>query len=101
MKKKITLDAVYAASGEVVVRKIKDEMIIITVSGETADEPPYFLNSTGQAIWRKLNGRKNLKTVIAVLAAEFGCSAKVIEKDVISLVDQLLKKKLLKEVCVK
>jgi hypothetical protein len=103
MKKQVTPDAVYAVSGDVVVRKIEDEVIIIPVTDGTDDSQnePYFLNSTGQAVWRKLNGKRNLKTVVESLAFEFKCSARVIEKDVIELVRKLLKKKLLVEVSVK
>jgi hypothetical protein len=101
MKKQIILDAVYRASGDVVVRKVEDEIIIIPVTEEPGDTEPYFLNSTGQAVWRKLNGKRNLKTVIDSLAAEFKCSVSVIEKDVIGLADKLLKKKLLVEVFAK
>ena len=103
MKKRITLDAVYAASGNVVVRKIKDEIIIIPITDETGgtQNKPYFLNSTGKAVWRKLNGSRNLNEVIKALASEFKCPVKEIEKDVIGLVDMLLKRKLLVEISVK
>ena len=56
------------------------------------------LNTTGQAIWHKLNGRASLKDIVKDLAAEFNAPAKVIEKDVIGFVEKLLIREMLIEV---
>ncbi|PKN37740.1 MAG: hypothetical protein CVU62_08430 [Deltaproteobacteria bacterium HGW-Deltaproteobacteria-2] len=100
MKTKIKPDAVYVASGDVVVREVESEMIIIPFASGVNDSEnePYFLNTTGQVIWQSLDGRKSLKEIIMDLAAEFKVPVKVIEKDVIGFVEKLLMRKMLVEV---
>ena len=101
MKTKIKLDARYAASGDVVVRKVERDVIILPFASgvDDAENEPYFLNATGQIIWRRLDGRRSLKEIVADLAAEFKAPIKVIEKDVIEFVEKLLRRKMLREVC--
>jgi hypothetical protein len=100
MKAKINMDALYKASNNVVVRKVEDEIIIIPFASgaDDAENEPYFLNVTGQIIWKRLNGRKRLKEVVKDLASEYKTPAEVIEKDVVEFVKKLLKRKMLVEV---
>jgi hypothetical protein len=100
MKTSIKTDAVFAASGDVVVRLVENEMVLFSVAPceDEADNEPYFLNTTGETIWRKLDGRKKLKDIVKALAAEFNMPAKVIEKDVIGFVERLMKRRLIIEV---
>jgi hypothetical protein len=97
MKIKIKPEAVYAASGDVVVRAVESEMIIIPFASgvDDSENEPYFLNATGQIIWQRLDGCRSLKEIAADLAAEFKAPVKVIEKDVIEFVEKLLTKKML------
>lgn len=100
MKTHVQLNSVYAVSADVVVRKVEDEIILIplvTCEDDRGNEP-FILNMTGQTILRKLDGKKRLKEIVANLATEFNCSAGVIEKDVITFVKKLLKRKLLVDV---
>lgn len=92
MKTNVLLNAVYAASDNVVVRKVEDEVILIPlVAAESnMEKEPYFLNTTGQIIWQRLNGHKKLKDIVKDLTVEFETPAKVIEKDVIAFVEKLL-----------
>jgi len=78
-------------------RTVENSIVIIPLTSGTGDteNKPYILNATGQRVWKKLNGRRNLKSIIAVLASEFETPAKVIEKDVTDFVRKLLKKKYL------
>jgi hypothetical protein len=97
MKKHITKDAVYAVSDGVVARKIENEIILIPIDIDicTKENDLFTLNPAAQVIWKRLNGKKSLKNIIAELTAEFNSPAGVIENDVIALVKELLKKKLL------
>lgn len=100
MKTTVKPDAVYAASGDVVVRQVDDQIILIPLASgidDTANEP-FVLNMTGREIWRRLNGKRSLKDIAADLAAKFKHPAAIIQKDVIGFVKQLLKRKML--VCV-
>ena len=100
MKTKIASDAVYTASDNVVVRLVENDIILFSVmSGEDdADNEPYFLNTTGQVIWQRLDGHKSLKDIVKELATEFKAPVKVIEKDVVGFVEGLIKRKLLVKV---
>jgi hypothetical protein len=97
MKIKIKSDAVYAASDSVVVRLVENQIVLFSVDPGRNDveNEPYFLNTTGQIIWRKLDGRKKLQDVVKALSAEFRTPAKVIEKDVAAFVKKLVERKFL------
>jgi len=97
MKIDIKPDTVFAVSDDVVVRLVENEMVLFCVvtRDDEADNEPYFLNPTGEAIWRKLDGRKKIRDVVKDLAAEFKMPLKIIEKDVIGFVERLMKRKLL------
>ena len=100
MKTKIKPDAVYAASGDVVVRKVESEMIVIPFASgvDDSENEPYFLNTTGQVIWQSLDGKRSLKNIAKDLSTEFKTPVKVIEKDIIEFVEKLLMRKMLIEV---
>lgn len=97
MEKKLTLDAVCTRSNDVVFREIEGELIIVPlVAGIGEEEDELFtLNETGRAVWQKLDGRRSLKDVVAELRADFKAPPDVIEKDVLGLAAELLKRKML------
>jgi hypothetical protein len=91
------LDAVYAPSEDIVARSIEGELIIVPLVagiGDLEDEL-YSLNETGKAVWDRLDGKKKLKEVLAELSAEFDAPAGEIEKDLIGLVEELLRRRIL------
>ena len=100
MKTTVKPDAVYTASGDVVVREVDDQIILIPLASgmEDAGNKPFILNMTGREIWQRCNGKRSLKAIAKDLAAEFKTPAATIQKDVIGFVKQLLKRKML--VCV-
>jgi hypothetical protein len=94
------LDAVYAPSEDIVARSIEGELIIVPLVagiGDLEDEL-YSLNETGKAVWDRLDGKKSLKEVLAELSAEFEAPAGEIEKDLIGLVEELVRRKIVAEV---
>jgi len=97
MNVKADLGASYLHSENIVVREIEGELIIVPlVSGIGDMEDELFtLNQTGRAIWEKLDGRKTLENVVAELRAEFEASPGEIERDVVGLIEELLKRKML------
>lgn len=100
MEKKVGLNTVCAPSEDVVSREIEGELIIVPLVagiGDMEDEL-YTLNDTGKAIWEKLDGKRSLKEVAEELKAEFEAPAVEIEKDVIGLVEELLKRRIIVEV---
>ena len=91
------MDAVYAPSEDIVARSIEGELIIVPLVagiGDLEDEL-YTLNETGKAVWDRLDGKKSLEEVLAELSAEFEAPAREIEKDLIGLVDELVRRRIL------
>ncbi len=97
MKPDINLNVVYTASGDVVVRLVENEMIIIPpFSGiDDSAHEPFFLNATGRLIWQRLDGRKNLMAIVQDLVIAFNTPADIIEKDVIEFVQLLLARRMI------
>ena len=97
MEAKVSLDSRYMPSEDVVARNIEGELIIVPLVagiGDLEDEL-FTLNETGKAIWDRLDGRKKLNEVLAELSAEFEAPVGEIEKDLIGLVEELSRRKIL------
>jgi len=94
------INVFYTVSENVVTREIEDEVIIVPlVSGMgNLEDELYSLNETGKAIWKKLDGTRDLKTVIRELALEFEASLGEVEEDVMGLTRELLDRGMLVEV---
>jgi hypothetical protein len=97
MKARINLNSAYAPSGDVVAREIEGELIIVPlVSGIGDIEDELFtLNETGKAIWRKLDGKKSLRSIANQLSLEFEASVEEIEQDVMGIGEELFKRKMI------
>jgi hypothetical protein len=94
------LDAVYIPSDDVVAREIEGEFIIVPLAagiGDMEDEL-YSLNESGLAIWKCLDGKKSLKEISTDLAGDYTASLDEIEQDILGLVSELLRRKILVEV---
>jgi hypothetical protein len=102
MKPKVDPDAIYVPSEDIVARDIEGELIIVPLVSGIADmeDELFTLNETGRAIWEGLDGKKSLKDVAEQLSGEFEASPGEIERDVIGLVGELLKRRMLVEVSV-
>ena len=91
------LDTVPRPSSDVVARVMEGEIIIVPLAtgiGDMEDEL-YTLNDTGKAVWDRLDGRRTLGQVVKDLAVEFDAPESVLQTDVLGLVDELLKRKIL------
>ena len=95
MKTKARLERAYSVSENIVAREIHGEFVIIPITsgiGNFEDEI-FTLNKTGIAIWNNLDGKRNLKAAVEKLSSEFKASSiSQIEKDIIGLVTELLKR---------
>jgi len=93
----ISLDQVYVPSDDIVAREIEGELIIVPLVagiGDMEDEL-FSLNDTGKDVWRRLDGRTTLAAVANALAAEYSAQPDEIERDVIGLVGELVRRKML------
>ena len=95
----MNLNLIYLPSDKIVAREIEGELIIVPlVSGIGDMEDELFtLNDTGKEIWKRLDGKKSLKTIIEELTAEFEAPKEEIEKDVLGLTQELIKRQMLTE----
>ncbi len=103
MEAKVTLDTTYIPSEDVVFRDIEGELIIVPLTwgvggAEGEGDAIFTLNETGRVIWDRLDGQRSLKDVVAELAAGFEAAEGEIEADVLGLVGELVKRKMLVEV---
>jgi hypothetical protein len=99
MDSKVKFDATYIPSEDLVCREIEGELIIVPLvagMGDMEDEL-FTLNETGRAMWEKLDGTKSLKAVAEELATEYEAPDGEIERDVIGLAKELLKRKMIVE----
>lgn len=97
MKIEAHLEAIYTPSEEVVFRGIEGEFIIVPLTsgiGDTEDAI-FTLNETGRAIWERLDGQRSLRAVVAGLAAEYEAPSEEIEADVVGLVQELARRKMI------
>ena len=93
----ISLDQVYAPSDDIVAREIEGELIIVPLVagiGDMEDEL-FSLNDTGKDVWRRLDGKTTLAAVASALATEYSAQPAQIERDVIGLVGELVRRKML------
>jgi hypothetical protein len=96
METRVSLDSLYIPSENVVARDIEGELIIVPLTsgiGDSEDEI-FTLNETGRAIWQSLDGKKSLQDVAEVLKMEFEAQPGEIEVDVVGLVKELAKRKM-------
>jgi hypothetical protein len=95
----VQLDTVYAVSQEVVAREIEGELIIVPLAagiGDLEDEL-YTLNDSGKAVWALLDGGRTLKQVVQALSDEYEAPLEEIEQDVLGLVGELARRRILVE----
>jgi hypothetical protein len=93
----IKLNQVYVPSDDIVARDIEGELIIVPLVagiGDMEDEL-FSLNDTGKDIWRRLDGQTTLAGVAKALAEEYSAQPDEIECDVIGLVEELTRRRML------
>ncbi len=92
-----TSESVCRPSDDIVAREIEGELVIVPlVAGiGDADDELYTLNETGRAAWRLLDGRKSLGEIAGELADAFEGPREEIERDVVGLAAELLKRRML------
>ena len=94
---KIKLETILEVSDDIVAREIEGELIIIPLVagiGDLEDEL-FTLNETGKAIWKQIDGRTSLETIVTHLADEYAADQDVIRHDVLGLVTELTRRRML------
>jgi coenzyme PQQ biosynthesis protein PqqD len=91
---------IYTPSEDIVAREIEGEIIIVPLVagiGDLEDEL-FTLNESGKAIWNLLDGKNTLENIIENLGQEYEAQSGEIERDVLGLVEELVKRRILVEV---
>jgi hypothetical protein len=96
----VKLDMVFTPSEDVVAREIEGEFIIVPLTDGIGDmeEELYSMNETGLAIWKCLDGKTTLEQVVALLSEQYSSEPGEIENDVLGLINELVKRKILVEI---
>jgi hypothetical protein len=99
MTNRIDLGKAYGPSGDVVVREIEGEIVIVPLTsgiGDIEDEL-FTLNETGRAIWTRIDGTRPLAAVVRELLAEYDAPDGIIQEDVVGLLQELLDRRMIVE----
>ncbi len=78
-------------SDDVIAQTMKAETILFDVTGGEY----YSLNELGARTWELLDGSRTVGALIEVLRSEYDAPAETIQKDVIVLLEDLMREKLL------
>jgi hypothetical protein len=92
----VSRDAVYKPSDDLVVREIDGQLIIVPIGtgvGDLEDEL-YALNDTARVVWAKLDGSRSVSAVVDELAQEYAAPTEAIDADVVGLLEELLKRRM-------
>ena len=95
----VELTKTYIPSEDIVAREIEGELIIVPLVagiGDMEDEL-FTLNETGKAIWKRLDGRTTLYDVVVDLGSVYDIELETIEHDVLGLIDELVRRRMLVE----
>jgi len=99
MKVSVKPDRVYILSEDIVAREIEGEIIIVPLSAGIGDaeDDLFSLNETGRAFWKMLDGKRTLTQIARMLAEKYDASPAGIEKDILGLAAELLKRRIISE----
>nr|MBI3612028.1 PqqD family protein [Nitrospirota bacterium] len=85
------MDTIYSKNADFVQREVAGECILIPVRRQLTDvNSLYVLNETGAALWRRIDGKTPLQDIATDFLNEFDATQAQIEKDVASLIEDLL-----------
>jgi len=91
-------DKIYARSPDYVSREVAGEFILVPIRRRLNEVASlYVLNETGAALWRRIDGKRSAREVIADFSEQFDVTSEQIEKDFDSLVEDLLSIKAIEE----
>ena len=85
------MDKIYVKNDDFVQREVAGECILIPVRRQLTDvNNLYVLNETGAALWRRMDGKTPLQAITLDVLNEFDVTQAQLEKDVASLLEDLL-----------
>lgn len=96
---KIDKNSKYRITGNVVARKIEDEIIIVPLTAGIGDaeDDLFSLNDTGKALWDYLDGSNSVKEIIDILVENYEGGPDEIGNDVIGFLEELISRNIIEE----
>jgi hypothetical protein len=97
--KKIRMEMIFSHSSDVVSREIDGALIIVPLTSGVGDmeDDLFSMNETGTEIWNMLDGKKTVQEVVEALTQQYRAEPAEIEQDVVGIVTELLKRRMLVE----
>jgi len=81
---------IYRKNGDIVVRKIAEEVILVPIRGNIGDMQRIFtLNPVAELIWEELDGKKTLNDIRQHVIEIFEVKEVEAEKDIMEFMEQL------------
>lgn len=99
MNSKVDLNAVYALSEDVVMRKIDGETILVPIGSGIGDleDDLYTVNESGLSILSMLDGKRTLKDVAMVIGSQYEADEESLIVDVLGFTSELYRRKMIVE----
>ena len=86
----IELEQIYRRNENFVFRKIEGETILVPIRGNVEDlDAIYSLNATAALAWQSLDGARSLKSVAALIAAEYEVAPDRAEADLLEFIREM------------
>jgi hypothetical protein len=100
MPSPVALNCIYKISEDTIFKEIEGTSILIPVISGVGDlnSDIFQLNETGSRVWEMLDGKTPLEKIILTLIDEYDAPTKIIEQDVLNLIQNLLKKQFVYEI---
>ena len=100
MPSPVGLTCIYKISEDIIFKEIEGSSILIPVISGVGDlnSDIFQLNETGSRVWEMLDGKTSLEKIILNLIDEYDAPVKIIEEDVLNLIQKLVKKKFVYEI---
>jgi hypothetical protein len=97
--KKMRMEMILSHSSDVVSREIDGALIIVPLTSGVGDmeDDLFSMNETGTEIWNMLDGKKTVQEVVEALTQQYRAEPAEIEQDVVGIVTELLKRRMLVE----
>ncbi len=87
----MSMDRIYIKNDDLVQREVAGECLLIPIRRRLDEvNSLYVLNETGAALWRRIDGKTPLQAILLDFLNEFDVTQAQLEKDIASLLEDLL-----------
>ena len=88
----IELNNIPLLNEEFIVRKLGDELLILSIDGDEL----HTLDEIGTLIWHSINGENSIGDIIDNIFQEYEVEKDIVKKDVLAFVNELISRNLIK-----